>query len=239
MARASRLTRTAREMVEAAGVDPENIFAYLYEEAELAADLVKLRMQDFIDDDLVDKGQVRSLEGYKVEMREYGSTEVEIGGQTFRLPSYELSVAPSFAHRFVPGKRELNIFNILDQGREALPRKPKGKWYPLWGNIAGGGLNVPTSNQRVRDARGRFTTQFRAVNRFQASVPSRPEPRKGPGNEPRLSKDELRGVKFFGKGPYPAVPPRNLYKRMLAAVQRDLKNRDLLPIEIRVELDGD
>jgi hypothetical protein len=236
---ARRLTKTARELAAAAGVDPENLAAFLREEAELAADIVKLKMQDIIDVDLVGGSDIQSLQGYKVLMIEnFFGTRVEIGGEIFNIPSYSLSVEPSPPHAGL--EKPINIFEILDKGREELPYRGPKHPYVLWSNTTG--RNVPTTNQRVRGRGGRFVTQFRASPQHGGTTPARREPRQGPGREPAVPRDELNalaraGVRFFHPGPLPAVPPRNLYKRMLKSIQGEIKRRGDLPIE--VEIDGE
>lgn len=236
---AKRLTKTAREMAEAAGVDPQNLGAFLREEAEAAAYLVRVYMQNIINEDLVDGSQIRSLQGYTVQMEESGATPIEIGGEIINIPSYSLRVEPSTAHLSL--ERPINIFEILDKGREELPYRGPKHPYPMWSNTTG--PNVPTTNQRARGAGGRFVTRFRAQPQNAGTTPARREPRRGPGNEPSIPRDELNamnraGVRFFHPGPLPAVPPRNLYQRMFKSIQGELRRRGELPIEVTLE-DGE
>lgn len=225
----TRLSKTALAMAQAANIDPENLGAFLIEEAELAADIVKLKIQDFIDGDLVAGSEIRSLQGYKAHVNENGSTRVNLGGTIVNIPNYELFVEASDAHASLA--RPINVFEILDEGREELPYRGEGqKPYVLWSNTKG--RNVPTSNPRARGAGGKFVTQFRAQPRFDRTAPARPEPRKGPGNEPHIPRSDLRGIKFFTRGPLPAVPGRNLYRRMLNAIQGEIRRRGDLPIKV-------
>lgn len=173
-----------------------------------------------------------SLAGYEAIPVSRGAKLFDTPVGKVSLEAFEIVVEPRPDHkRFNSAKRPegLNVFKILDTGRKLLPKLPessgggkkgKRKVYLLWSWEGERTLKVPVKSERNIKT-GRYSYITGAT--FHAKTPIRAEPRGLTGRD-RVPK----GTKgFFTKGKLAAVPGRNLYKRILANIQKKLRAKGL------------
>jgi hypothetical protein len=166
-----------------------------------------------------------SLSGYEAVIKENPGKKgaFKAGGLQFFLKSYRVYVRPSYIHRSVHSL--LNVFDLIDAGRPALPAKDKDdKPYMVWGksNVE----KIP-----ARSVRSSKTGRYGYKNDLRPTYisPPRKEPRQPRGSKFRLRKEQKRAL--FSRGPLRAVAPRNLYQRIFKEAQKALK-RDGLPSDM-------
>lgn len=196
------MSKNAKRMAKILGVDPQEIKKSLSKSSRLAAEEV-VRVLNRILDDLETTSESGALIGYRAIAVEADSAPVKLKKSGVNLGNFEwvAFVQASRWHQQLP--IPLNVFDILDQGRPALPG---GTLRPLWGaepnRISGAPQRIPAGGGRVG---GRFSVTAQ-VERLGAV---RVEPR-SPGQR-AVSGDRRRLV--FTRGPIKKVNPLNLYKR--------------------------
>lgn len=195
------LSRRALAFAARMNVAPDQIRSALENEGEVAAQEVVDALQRIIDD-LISTSGSGALQGY-TSFAEQNPVDT-----TIRLPKsgvtlkgkfeWFVTVVASSNHQ----QLDLNVFNILDSGRKALPkRNPKSEGpYPLWGADSGGRI-------RGRGAGGSI------VKKGSAKV-IRGEPRKRSGST-AANKNLGTGKLQATYGPIAATDALNLYDRAL------------------------
>lgn len=197
-----KLPKGAERMADILGVSPSIIDNQIIDSARIAAEEIQSVLQRMLDD-LDKSSESGALQGYKAVLADatQGSVILSKSGVTFDKYSYIVYVKESPWHgRMDP---PLNVFDILDQGRDPLPG---GGPYPMWGV---GGNRLPQGGGRVG---GRFSV----ADQITKDGAVRTEPR-SPGQ--RAVSSETRSLRF-AMGPIAGVEPKDLYKRALKIAKR-------------------
>lgn len=198
---------------QAIGFSPEELSRYIDTELESSFSFVEEEFNRVLTE-LKANSVSGTFEGYTVETtRDEEVIRLPRSGRSIRLPRMTVYVeSPDAA---------LNVFDILDKGRKALPRKASGA-YPMW-SLRDVSL---TATERRRDPQtGRF-----AFSRA-AGVAG--------GVRPASQRSALKGSYpsnaterplIFTKGPVKEVDPRNLYDRVLTNALKKMSNRSIRTI---------
>lgn len=178
------LTRRAKQWSRILGIAPEQIEAGYEVLAEDAAEIVREQASRVLKQiqSASATGSLRDYIAKKELLPAKQGKKMQVAGETIIIPAWRVYIENSPAHQgIVEGGHELNVFNLIDTGRKALPQKPAGRAYLLWGWSGGGEngeprLKVPTKSVRSARNKGRFgftQEQPRALR----SYPERKEPR--------------------------------------------------------------
>lgn len=130
------------------------------------------------------------------------------------VPQVQIYVEASDAHKAM--EPPLNIFDILDEGRDALPWRSSSEGpYPLWS------LRTPSlvKGPGGKRAPGGLFKISRPVRTFKGS---RPEKMRQALIGPR-PEGATYSPAVFTQGPISSVPPQQLYKRVYGEAKRKLK----------------
>lgn len=275
------LTRRAKQWSRILGIAPEQIEAGYQLTAENAAEVVREQAQRVLKD-IQQASDTGSLDGYtakKEQLPDKQGKKVRAGGELIFVPAFRVFIEPSEAHQsIVDGGFQLNVFDLIDSGRKAMPQKSKGRAYILWGWSGQSGnpaLKVPTESRTRSKKTGRFgfANKLERERSTQNSYPQRPEPRsassggnhnsavskfmrqvpyaqaanKGRTGTPRYRKAQgvgavsprsgsrfalKPGTRLFSRGPLTAIPPRNLYDRILRTSKDRLKGSGFADWEV-------
>lgn len=176
---------------------PDDVKAIFEEDSETVAEIVRESLENVIKQ--VQSGsQTGALDGYiAVKRKADEATKLVLRNSGIDLSgNYEwiIFTAPSAQH----AELDLNLFNLLDRGRPALPKKQDGKPYPLWGALA----NVTRSNARIQGSEG----SLKAGRNPSAQTDFRQEPRQ---------QNQRSNLIPFTFGPIQAVPGQHLYEAAL------------------------
>lgn len=197
----------------AIGVTEQELSRYIEAEVESSFSFVEDEFNRVLDE-LRGNSISGTFESYEVEVeRDTTTVNLPRSGRSIRLPTatfYVKSPNPN-----------LNVFDIIDQGRPELPRKNQGA-YPMWS------LRNPTltATERRRDP---------VTGRFAFSLPAE----RSAGIRPANQRNKLTGSyppnadqqpATWSKGPIAAVPARNLYDRILTNALKKLSRRRLRTI---------
>lgn len=125
---------------------------------------------------------------------------------------------------------ELNVFDILDTGRKGLPyRDGSQSPYPIWSDADSRAVSRP--GERRRGYGGRFAISSPPSN-LRGKRPEKLRYKLMGTREPGFQYSPAR----FSRGPIPAVPATNLYKRIYNIARKKLRAKgfsfyDLLLVE--------
>jgi hypothetical protein len=179
------------------GIAPEQVKDYYNGQSLRVAEMVEEVLNGLIVN-IQAQSASGALTGYKAFKEIIGSDSLRMSrtGITITVDKWFIGVLASEHHR----SQGLNVFDILDRGRKALPKKSYGEApYPIWGGpsrvTGGGGGSRPTASAPTSSA---------AVRR-----------------EPRFSIDQPEPPSSFRMGPIRAVAAKNLYD----AAERVAKDR--------------
>jgi len=200
---------------------------FLSADAEDAAELVRKALERFVDQ-INDDSKSDVLKGYHAVKKKVDSNENKrrlqrSGVQLITDLDWFVFVEASAAHQgTASGSPDgLNIFNILDSGRKALPMKPKGQAYPLFnlgnnrlqGRRSGAGGASIANQARAKRVNRKTIAQRQSHIRTSKGQP-------GSGYFHTYNPDEE--VIIFSRGPLKAVAAKNLYERALKQAKDDL-----------------
>lgn len=205
------MSKAAKRMAEALGVDPDSIRQNLAASSRLAATEVQKVLQRMLDD-LISTSESGALAGYRAILVEADAPAIRLRtyGEMFRGFEWVIFVEAPPWHQ----KIDLNVFDLLDQGRPQLPKD--GTLYPLWGETEPGASRIPSGGGRVG---GRFSV-IAQIDKLGAI---RKEPRFAGQKPPDGDSSSLR----ISQGPIRAVDPKNLYRRALKIARDRLQRRGI------------
>lgn len=162
----AKMRRRVRTLCNQLGIPlPEAVFALFEEDAEQTAEIVRLALSDILDE-IKGKSSTGTLENYKAIKIPVQERQEVI------LPQTRFSVVGNFEWFIYVETTDpvhlalnINVFDALDQGRPALPkRRPSEGPYPMWNREF---ANV--SDPRIKGSSRRLqiggSTQGRAVYR--------------------------------------------------------------------------
>ena len=212
-----RLTKNAKQWAEIIGIDPQNMGAVIRARALEAVDIAVQEVDKVIQEELAPSGHAGSLKRYKAAYEEDGSFNIDLGGEKVAIPKFRVFVKPPQDHAAL----NTNVFDILDSGREAMPRKPSGRkgWYTFWSWEGSSHLKIAVQRGRGYKKTGIVASKQTGTA---ARTPIRPEPRRR-GRYYAEMEPEDREI-FFSKGPVRPVPGRYLYARIMKNIKKKLKN---------------
>lgn len=194
------VSKRAKEMLAQVGLSPSDVKNHLESSADIASRLVVATL-DSILDDLIATSESGSLVGYQAVRIETKHSPVRLRRANEVIPegvySWVITVLPSKNHLDIG----LNVFNILDSGRDPLTGEGP---FPMWG--LQGGRRIPGG--QVRRPSGQFGGIVQPAINVSSAI--RREPRSIPSK-----KKDSGEVLVFAKGPIAGVQPLNLYDQAL------------------------
>ena len=202
------LSKQAKKMAEALGVDPDSIRQNLAASSRLAATEVQTVLQRMLND-LISTSESGALRGYRAILVEADTPAIRLHvyGEVFKGFEWVVFVEAPPWHQEI----DLNVFDLLDQGRPQLPKD--GTLYPLWGETEPGTARIPSGGGR---AGGRFSVAAQ-IDKLGAI---RKEPRFAGQKPPDSASRSLR----ISQGPIRAVAPKDLYRRAFKIAKRRISN---------------
>lgn len=206
----ARLSKQVREWVDVIGISPSAVAEALVEINRDIRDVVIDEVNNVIENNLSQGGRSHSLVGYQADYQRTDELKVNLGGETFGIPNYNVYVRAPDWHEGLP--RPLNVFDLIDEGRPELPKRQAV--YTVW--------SWRGRNQALNIPEGRGGSNIRRQLEGPNFSPSRPEPRSAQG--PFISPPPRR---LFTRGPLKAVPGRKLYSRIMSNIRRKLRQQGL------------
>jgi hypothetical protein len=207
------MSRSSPQLAALLGLDKSTIEETLRVQTLEAAEIVAEEFRRVLTQ-LQQDSQSGAFDGYTVviDIEPYSITTKALG--TVKAPRCHIYVqSPDHA----PGG--INLFDLLDAGRPALPVRSGGQSpYPMW-NI--GGVDNPILVARPHERR-------RRKGRFSISSPKsgfrgkRPEKLRYTLMGPKPANSQYSPA-LFTRGPIKAVPPDNLYKRIYENAKKKLR----------------
>lgn len=207
----ARFSKKDKKFAEDIGVDTDNIRQSLATASAIAAIEVQEVLQRMLDD-LTSTSESGALQGYRAILTPANTPAIRlrVSGVVLRGLEWVIFVeAPSW-HQDI----DLNVFDLLDQGRPQLPKD--GTLYPLWGVNEPGQSRLPVSGGR---AGGRFSVAAQ-IDRLGAI---RKEPRFA-GQKP--ADGGSRSLRI-SQGPIRKVEPKDLYRRAFKIAKDRLRKRGI------------
>ena len=200
-------SKKTMQIAEQLGLSLKDIRDSLELSADIASEAV-VKVLDSILKDLVSTSESGTLNGY-------AAIRIKTKSKTFRLRRanevipkgdylWVVTVLPSENHQSLG----LNVFNILDSGRERITGEGP---YPMWGLSPQGNRRVPGGSTNIPGKRGKSIVQ--SSSELLSAI--RAEPRSIPSQK---KNDEDRLI--FARGPIDSVDPLNLYERAFTIAKR-------------------